>query len=482
VHGEGFDRWIVEKRCRKPAPPLKPAIIAHARLLLAPASPALRQSLNTLGYTMMTPVQALALPIAFEGRDLIAQAPTGSGKTVAFGLALLQRLDPSYVKPQALVLCPTRELADQVAREIRRLAAAIPNLKVLLLTGGVPLAPQLASLRKDSHVVVGTPGRVQELIDTNALSLAKVRTFVLDEADRMLDMGFEKAIREIARHLPPQRQGLLFSATFPDDIRRIGREFLREPAEVAVEGAAEKPAIEQRFYEVESARKSAALAALLAETQPESCVVFCNTRREVDEVAESLGNAGVHALALHGDMEQRDRDEVLVRFANKSCRVLVASDVAARGLDIRELDTVVNYELPHDADAYVHRIGRTGRAGRSGLAISLVAPREMSRADSVANSGDAPLRWDTLKSGKASSLPATMATLRLDAGRTDKMRPGDILGALTGDAGLPAAAVGKIDVFPTRSYVAIRREDAARALERLRAGRIKGRAVRVSKL
>ncbi len=447
-----------------------------------PLSPALRQSLDTLGYTTMTPVQALALPIAFEGRDLIAQAPTGSGKTVAFGLALLQRLDPTYVKPQALVLCPTRELADQVAREIRRLAAAIPNLKVLLLTGGVPLAPQLASLRKDSHVVVGTPGRVQELIDTNALSLAKVRTFVLDEADRMLDMGFEKAIREIAHHLPPQRQGLLFSATFPDDIRRIGREFLREPAEVAVEGAAEKPAIEQRFYEVESARKSAALAALLSETQPESCVVFCNTRREVDEVAESLGKAGVHALALHGDMEQRDRDEVLVRFANKSCRVLVASDVAARGLDIRELDTVVNYELPHDADAYVHRIGRTGRAGRSGLAISLVAPREMPRADSVANSGAAPLRWDTLKSGKASSLPAAMATLRLDAGRTDKMRPGDILGALTGDAGLPAAAVGKIDVFPTRSYVAIRREDAARALERLRAGRIKGRAVRVSKL
>ena len=444
-------------------------------------SPALRQSLDALGYITMTPVQAAALPIALEGRDLIAQAPTGSGKTVTFGLALLQRLDPAYVKPQALVLCPTRELADQVAREIRRLAAAIPNLKVLLLTGGIPLAPQLASLRKDSHVIVGTPGRVQELIDTKALSLAKVRTFVLDEADRMLDMGFEKAIREIARHLPPQRQGLLFSATFPDDIRRIGREFLREPAEVVVEGAAEKPAIEQRFYEVDSARKPGALAALLAETQPDSCVVFCNTRREVDEVAESLGKAGIHALALHGDMEQRDRDEVLVRFANQSCRVLVASDVAARGLDIRELDTVVNYELPHDADAYVHRIGRTGRAGRSGLALSLVAPREMPRAASVTRS-EAPLRWDTLKSGKASGLPAVMATLRLDAGRTDKMRPGDILGALTGDAGLPAASVGKIDVFPTRSYVAIRREDAGRALERLRAGRIKGRAVRVSKL
>ncbi len=447
-----------------------------------PLSPALRQSLDALGYLDMTPVQAAGLPPALEGRDLIAQVPTGSGKTVTFGLALLQQLDPSRVKPQALVLCPTRELADQVAREIRRLAAAIPNLKVLLLTGGVPLAPQLASLRKDSHVVVGTPGRVQELLETNALSLAKVRTLVLDEADRMLDMGFEKAIRDIVRHLPPKRQGLLFSATFPDDIRRLGQEFLHDPVEITIEGAAEKPDIEQRFYEVESSRKPAALAALLGEAQPESCLVFCNTRREVDEVAESLGRNGVHALALHGDLDQRDRDEVLVRFANRSCRVLVASDVAARGLDIRELDTVVNYELPHDSDAYVHRIGRSGRAGRSGLALNLVAPREKHRAETVSDLHGMALRWETLKSGKSGALPAAMTTLRIDAGRSDKMRPGDILGALTGDAGLPAAAVGKIDVFPTRSYVAIRREDAARALERLRAGRIKGRNVRVSQL
>ncbi len=447
-----------------------------------PLSPALHQSLDALGYVDMTPVQAAGLPLVLEGRDLIAQAPTGSGKTVAFGLGLLQRLDPSYVKPQALVLCPTRELADQVAREIRRLAAAIPNLKVQLLTGGVPLAPQLASLRKDSHVVVGTPGRVQELLETNALSLAKVRTLVLDEADRMLDMGFEKAIREIVRHLPPRRQGLLFSATFPEDIRRIAQEFLREPSEVTIGGAEEKPGIEQRFYEIDGNRKAAALVVLLAETQPESCIVFCNTRREVDEVAESLGKAGVHALALHGDLDQRDRDEVLVRFANRSCRVLVASDVAARGLDIRELDTVVNYELPHDADAYVHRIGRTGRAGRSGLALNLVAPREKHRAETVAQAHGTTLRWDMLKPGKPSGLPASMATLRIDAGRSDKMRPGDILGALTGDAGLQADAVGKIDVFPTRSYVAVRREQAAQALERLRSGRIKGRNVRVSRL
>jgi ATP-independent RNA helicase DbpA len=447
-----------------------------------PIPPALQRSLDALGYVEMTPVQAAALPALLDGRDLIAQAPTGSGKTVAFGLGLLHRLDPSYVKPQALVLCPTRELADQVAREIRRLAAAIPNLKVLLLTGGVPLAPQLASLRKDSHVVVGTPGRVQEVLETNALSLAKVRTLVLDEADRMLDMGFEKAIREIVRHLPPQRQGLLFSATYPEDIRRIGREFLHEPVEVTIADAQEKPQIEQRFYEVDTPRKPAALAALLGEAAPESCIVFCNTRREVDEVAESLGGAGIHALALHGDLDQRDRDEVLVRFANRSCRVLVASDVAARGLDVKDLDTVVNYELPPDADTYLHRIGRAGRAGRSGLALNLVAPREQPRARKLAESNGAELRWETLKTGRPSPLPAPMATLRTDAGRSDKMRPGDILGALTGDAGLPAAAVGKIDVFPTRSYVAVRREDAGNALARLRAGRIKGRNVRVARI
>jgi ATP-independent RNA helicase DbpA len=448
-----------------------------------PLPPALHASLETLGYTVMTPVQAASLPAIIAGRDLIAQAPTGSGKTVAFGLGLLHRLDPAFVKPQALVLCPTRELADQVAKAIRRLAAGIPNLKVQLLTGGVALGPQLASLRKDSHVVVGTPGRVQEMLKKQALSLAKVRTLVLDEADRMLDMGFEEAIRDIVRSLPPKRQGLLFSATIPGDIRKIGHELLREPLEVTIEGAAEKPGIDERWFEVELARKPAALAALLAQFKPESSVVFCNTRRDVDDVVEALAKAGIDALALHGDIEQRDRDEVLVRFSNRSCSVLVASDVAARGLDIKDLAAVINYELPPDKDIYQHRIGRTARAGAKGLAFNLVTPREMPRATTLEALQGAPLRWDTLKpGGKPDDLHAAMVTLRLDAGRTDKMRPGDILGALTGDAGLPADAVGKIDVFPTRSYVAIRRAEAGKALERLRAGRIKGRNVRVARL
>ena len=254
-----------------------------------PLPSALHASLETLGYVEMTPVQAASLPAIVAGRDVIAQAPTGSGKTVAFGLGLLHRLDVSLVKPQALVLCPTRELADQVAKEIRRLAAAIPNLKVLTLTGGVALGPQLASLRKDSHVIVGTPGRVQEMLKKQALSLAKAKTLVLDEADRMLDMGFEDAIRDIGRHLPPKRQGLLFSATFPDDIRAIGRDLLREPLEIAIEGADEKPAIDERFFETELARKPAALVALLA--RPDSAARLRPLLNR-DPLAEALGREG----------------------------------------------------------------------------------------------------------------------------------------------------------------------------------------------
>src|SRR5690606_4133815 len=392
--------------------------------------PSLLQGVDALGYTAMTPVQAQALPAILEGRDVIAQAPTGSGKTAAFGLGLLQRVDPLRIKTQALVLCPTRELADQVGKQLRRLATGIPNLKLSILCGGIPLAPQLASLTHDPHVVVGTPGRIQELVKKKALHLDGVRTFVLDEADRMLDMGFEEAIRDIAKRLPKDRQGLLFSATFPDAIRTLGTAMLRDAVEVSVEPGAQPATIEQLFFEVEHARRAPLLAALLLRYRPGSTVVFCNTRADTVEVVGSLSHYGFSALALHGEMEQRDRDEVLVQFANRSCSVLVASDVAARGLDVEDLGTVVNYELPTDADTYLHRIGRTGRAGRDGLALSLCTPRERSRATAIEVHQGKPLRWEKLQplSGKAVDVPAAkMATLRIDGGRGDKLRPGDIV-------------------------------------------------------
>jgi len=447
-----------------------------------PLLPALFQGLDALGHVQMTPVQAQSLPALLEGRDLIAQAPTGSGKTAAFGLALLHRIDATQIKLQALVLCPTRELADQVSKQVRKLATGVPNLKLLTLTGGVALGPQIASLGHAPHVVVGTPGRVQELMRKKELDLRQVSVLVLDEADRMLDMGFEEPIREIIGKIPKTRQTLLFSATYPDSIREIARGVMRDPVEVTVAGEARASTIDQQFFEVDPEQRIAALAGLLILHKTESAVVFCNMRRDTEEVVTSLEHLGFSALALHGDMEQRDREEILVRFANRSCNVLVASDVAARGLDVEDLEAVINYELPTDPDVYVHRIGRTGRAGKKGLALSLCSPREMPRAIALEKFLEKPVRWQkapvaTLKAHSAP--PAAMATVRIDAGRTDKLRPGDIVGALTGDAGLPGDAVGKIDVFATRSYVAIARNQAEKAVKRLQAGKIKGKKFRV---
>jgi ATP-dependent RNA helicase DbpA len=456
-----------------------------------PLKPALLASIETLGYATMTPVQAQSLPPMLEGRDVIAQAQTGSGKTAAFGLSLLQSIDVDTIRLQALVLCPTRELADQVSKAIRKLAANIPNVKLLTLCGGMPLGPQLASLTHDPHIVVGTPGRVQEHLKRESLHGGGIKVLVLDEADRMLDMGFAEAIDDIIGRIAKHHQTLLFSATYPDEIRAVSQRVQKNPVEVTVDAPVhEQPAIEQRFHEVEPAQKPDALAQLLggahaADARQNQALVFCNMRREVDAVAQELDRRGFSALALHGDMEQRDRDEVLVRFANRSCAVLVATDVAARGLDIAALPLVVSYDIAHDPETHTHRIGRTGRAGQAGLAITLCTPRDRPKAANIEELNGTPLPWRPLKvapsRGKTLHL-APMKTLVIDAGRQDKLRPGDILGALTGDAGLDAKDIGKIDVFATRAYVAISRTLANKALERLRSGKIKGRNFRVRSL
>ena len=443
---------------------------------------ALAQGLHDVEYIEMTPVQAASLPTILTGGDVIAQAHTGSGKTAAFALGLLAVLEPSVSSVQGLVLCPTRELADQVSREIRRLARAVPNIKVLTLCGGVSLRPQLASLSHLPHIVVGTPGRIQELMEKQLLPLATVKVLVLDEADRMLDMGFAEPIELVVSAVPEQRQTLLFSATIPDAIRAISRRLQRAPLDVSIEDAATRPQIEQRFFKVEQNDKLAALRALLLHHKPESAVVFCNTRHEVRSVEAYLLKNEFPALALHGELEQREREEMLVRFANRSCTVLVASDVAARGLDIAELALVVNYELASDADTHVHRVGRTGRAGRSGLALNLCSSRESGRLRSIADASADALQWHSLPSAAGRPAAAPFVTLVVDAGRQDKLRPGDLLGALTGSAGLASNAVGKIDVFATRTYVAIARDAVAQARSGLRAGKIKGRNFRVREL
>ncbi len=448
-------------------------------------SEALVKGLASIEYLEMTPIQAAALPLILAGHDVIAQARTGSGKTAAFALGLLQLLDVGSVQLQGLVLCPTRELADQVSKEIRRIARPLPNVKVLTLCGGVPLRPHLASLAHEPHIVVGTPGRILELIQKQALPLKALQMLVLDEADRMLDMGFADDIAAVLKAAPRERQTLLFSATYPDAIREISKRFQRDPETITVDAEPAHSDISQQCIEVASdERKLDALIDLLVTHRPESALVFCNTRHATRDVAESLERCGFSVLALHGDLDQRERDEMLVRFANHSCTVLVATDVAARGLDIKELPMVVNFEVASDADAHTHRIGRTGRAGAQGLALTLFTPREAGRINTIeANLGRTLPKVPLPRvQGKPLPLLSTHLTLAVDGGRADKLRPGDLLGALTGTAGLPADAVGKIDIFPTRSYVAITRSHADIALHRLRDGKIKGRSFRVRRI
>lgn len=439
-------------------------------------------NLDELGYTAMTPVQAATLPAILGGADVRAKAKTGSGKTAAFGIGLLNHIVVGEFTTQALVLCPTRELADQVSKELRRLARFTQNIKILTLCGGQPLGHQIDSLVHAPHIVVGTPGRIQDHLRRQSLSLDALKVLVLDEADRMLDMGFSEAIDDVIGYTPSQRQTLLFSATYPTEIEKISARVQRQPLNVEVSDNDDQPVIEQRFYETSKEQRLPLLISLLSHHQPASCVVFCNTKRDCQSVFDELDARGISVLALHGDLEQRDRDQVLVRFANHSCRVLVATDVAARGLDIKDLELVMNFELAFDPEVHVHRIGRTGRAGMEGLAVSLCTPQEMSRAHLLEDYLGMRINWASaagLGRSEVASLEPEMMTLCIDGGRKAKIRPGDILGALTGEAGLTAAEVGKIDMFPVHAYVAIRKASAKRALKQLQQGKIKGKNCKV---
>nr|WP_260524845.1 ATP-dependent RNA helicase DbpA [Pseudomonas sp. MWU16-30317] len=439
-------------------------------------------NLESLGYAQMTPIQAQSLPVIVKGLDLIAQAKTGSGKTAAFGIGLLNPINPRYFGCQALVICPTRELADQVAKEIRRLARSEDNIKVLTLCGGVSFGPQIASLEHGAHIIVGTPGRIQQHLRKGSLVLDGLNTLVLDEADRMLDMGFYDSIADIIEQTPARRQTLLFSATYPVGIKQLSSKFMRDPQQVKAESLHADSQIEQRFYEISPDERMSAVTKVLGHFRPQSCVAFCFTKQQCQETVDHLVAKGFSAVALHGDLEQRDRDQVLAMFANRSTSVLVATDVAARGLDIDALDMVLNVELARDSEIHIHRVGRTGRAGESGVAISLVAPGEAHRAQAIEQLQKSPLNWaplsELVSKGGAPLLPP-MSTLLIGAGRKDKVRPGDILGALTGDAGIAGTQVGKIAIFDFQAYVAVERDVAKEAVQRLNSGKIKGRSLKV---
>lgn len=449
-----------------------------------PLSSAQLDNLAQMGYTAMTPIQEQSLPVILDGRDLIAQAKTGSGKTAAFGLGILHRLNPERWVVQALVICPTRELSEQVAIELRRLARAEGNIKVLTLTGGASARPQIESLAHGAHIIVGTPGRLLDLMDREILDLSAVHTLVLDEADRMVDMGFFADVVDIARACPTTRQALLFSATYPDTIRQDAERLLRQPEMVKIDTVHAEGQIVQRFYEVEEARRLEATATLLRHFRPEAALAFCNTKAACADLAAYLRHEGFSALALHGDMDQLDRDDVLAQFANQSCNVLVATDVAARGLDIPSLPMVINVELARDPQVHIHRIGRTGRMQEQGQALSLCAPEERHVAARIEKQQEQSLEWDTLPRTKSDSRPAAapMVTLLVLGGKKAKLRPGDLLGALTGDGGLTREQVGKISITDQVSYVALDRDIARRAFPRLRDMLIKGKKQRMKLL
>ncbi|MFN0186487.1 MAG: ATP-dependent RNA helicase DbpA [Aquabacterium sp.] len=447
-------------------------------------------NLQQLGYLGMTPIQAASLPLALAGHDLIAQAKTGSGKTAAFGLALLARLDPRLgaglnpprLAVQSLVLCPTRELAEQVTQELRRLARADDNIKVLSLCGGNPMRPQLASLEHGAHVVVGTPGRLMDHLDRGSLQLGALNTLVLDEADRMLDMGFHDDIAAIARQCPQPRQTLLFSATYPEGIARLAAAFMREPRQVTLTERHAAAKIRQRFYQVSEDQRLHVVSLLLDHHRPVSTLAFCNTKQQCRDLLQVLDAQGYVALELHGDLDQRDRDQVLVRFANRSCSVLVATDIAARGLDIAQLEAVINVDIAADVVTHTHRIGRTGRVDAEGWAFSLASNDEMGRVGLLEQALGFTSEWhalDELTAAAGPPLRPPMRTLQILGGRKEKIRPGDVLGALTKDLGYAGTQVGRINVNDYATYVAVDAAVAQQAQQRLSAGKVKGRSVKV---
>lgn len=441
--------------------------------------PDLLKNLSSLGYEQMTPIQALSLPAILDGKDVIGQGKTGSGKTAAFGLGLLHKLDVKSYKIQSIVLCPTRELADQVAGEIRKLARAVHNIKILTLCGGSPFGPQIGSLEHGAHIVVGTPGRIEEHLRKNTLKLDHVETLVLDEADRMLDMGFQDAIDDIIAKIPSQRQTLLFSATYPQEIEDIAVRVMKNPVVVSAPSTHEESTIKQHFYQTNTDdERMMALRLMLAKYKPDSTLVFCNTKRDTQDVADELIYYGFYALAIHGDLDQRERDQALIRFSNKSISILVATDVAARGLDIESLDLVINFNLAHDPEVHVHRIGRTGRAGRSGIAVTFSSERESRKLEAL----ELDITPEALPSESLLDKPIkkpTMTTLKIDGGKKQKLRPGDIVGGLTGKGGIPGDKIGKITVSSNWSYVAVASELVKPALQKIQNDKLKGRTFRI---
>jgi len=340
-------------------------------------SPEILRAVSEMGFTEMTPIQAQSIPLVLAGHDLLGQAKTGTGKTAAFGIPAIMAAVPDSKRPQVLVLCPTRELAMQVAEELRKIAKYKRGVNVLAVYGGASIVNQIKDLKRGAEIVVGTPGRVMDHLERGTLKVDCIRQVILDEADEMLNMGFREDIEHILKDVPEERQTLLFSATMPKPILDITRRFQKNPQHVkVVTNDLTVAAIEQRYFDVKEKDKPAVLARLVELYEPKLCLVFCNQKRRVDDLVRLMNQSGYAAEALHGDMAQNARTHVMDKFRMGTVKLLVATDVAARGIDVDDIEMVVNYDIPLDTEYYVHRIGRTGRAGRSGYAFSFASGRE----------------------------------------------------------------------------------------------------------
>lgn len=503
------------------------------------------RAIAEMGFEQPSPIQAQSIPIAVEGKDMIGQARTGTGKTASFGIPMLQRINPKDKSLQAIVLCPTRELAIQSANEIRKLAKFLHGIKVLPIYGGQEISKQIRSLKGGVQIVIGTPGRVMDHLRRHTLKPQTVDIVVLDEADEMLNMGFREDIETILGQLPEERQTMLFSATMPKPILEIAKRYLHEPEIVKViQKELTVPKIEQYYYEVNPRKKNEVLSRLLDMYDPSLSLVFCNTKRKVDELVADLKGRGYFAEGLHGDMKQSQRDRVMNGFRNGRTDILVATDVAARGIDVDDVEAVFNYDVPQDDEYYVHRIGRTGRAGREGRAFTLVVGKEIYKLKDIQRYCKTKIRRQPIPSvndvaaikvekllDQAGELIATdglgrmmdlleeyldgsdysatemaaallamqlgetstqtlpkeefgdtgaepgMVRMFMNIGKKDRVRIGDILGAVAGESGMEGALVGTIDMYDNFSFVEVPQEYAAAVLEAMNHSKIKGRRV-----
>ena len=539
------------------------------------------RAVTDMGFEAASPIQAQSIPVQLEGLDIIGQAQTGTGKTAAFGIPLLQKIDPDSKKLQAIALCPTRELAIQVAEEIRRLAKYMHGIKVLPIYGGQDIVRQIRGLKDGTQIVIGTPGRVMDHMRRKTIRCDHVHTVIMDEADEMLNMGFLEDMETILSQLPEERQTVMFSATMPPAIQEIARKFQNDPVNVkVVKKELTVPKVTQYYYEVKPKTKVEVMCRLLDMYAPKLSVAFCNTKKQVDELVQELQGRGYFAEGLHGDLKQEQRDRVMNSFRNGATEILVATDVAARGIDVDDVEAVFNYDIPQDDEYYVHRIGRTGRAGRDGIAFSFVVGREVYKLrdiqrycktriipqaipsldditeikaekimdqvketinnvdltkmiqvieqklveedytamdvaaallkiamgeenEDIAESGHLAPSLDELdrygrdnrgrggrnngrrdggcgsRGGRDERNGNGMARLFINIGKNQNVRPGDILGAIAGESGIPGRMVGSIDMYDKYTFVEVPEENAESVLKAMKNAKIKGKNIRM---